>query len=240
MTSKSWCITIRPKRGVSDILEHHVKVWLSKQPYAHAVVEEKDEARHIHAQIWLDKERYRGEVVRSIKRICEKYIIDWDNAQSKVLSGGVKIAYSDWYESYLLNAEKKKGDELNIIQDRIPDLTEGYYASEEEQNALQKEVNATDKIYYKLEQSFWKWWIKKGNIIKIIGLENIAQYIGDRMYKEKTMIVVQDKRIAQQKCLSLYFYITGKYSMNHFMTKDQIDNWAIKEEYQSWNSRNSE
>lgn len=229
-TYKSWCITIRPKKGLSNETCSEVVKWLGKQQYAHGVVEEEEEAKHLHAQIWCVKERRRGEVMRSVKRICERTIEEWNSAQTKVLSGGIRIAYSDWYESYLLNAEKKKDKELRVIIDNVPDKTEEYYPSEQEQEELIASKNATDSCFHSDDKAFWKWWISKGNLLKRIEIEHVAEFLGEGMFKTKVLKVVQDKGKAMSRCQTLFFYITGRYTMNHFMTKDELEKWGFREE----------
>ena len=131
---KSFGITVRPRAGMSSKLQLAMVSWLDKQPYAVAVTEMEDEAKHLHAQVWYDKARTKSDVSKQIQRICEKSCDTWDAAQTKVMRGGIRIAYSDWYDSYLLNNPDKEG-EPNILMERVPDRTMDYYPSEEEQEA---------------------------------------------------------------------------------------------------------
>ena len=201
---------------------------MCKQDGYHAVIEMENEARHLHGQIWIKEGRARGEIVRSVKRICERTIEDWNTAQAKVLSQGVKIAYSDWYESYLENAEKKSGDKLNVVCENIPDKTEEFYASEEEQEKIRDSTNAVDKRYHKLAEDFKEWWKDDLNKKKYTRIyrENVALFLGDCMFVKKTIPVCADSRLSKQLCNALYLYITRDTGMAHFLTKNQMEEFV--------------
>lgn len=127
---RSYAFTVRPRNGVSSDTEKELIKWLSKQDYGYATIEMEDEARHMHGQVWYEAERARGNFHRGLSRICERTIDDWDPAQAKVLSKGTKIAYDDFYRSYLIDAEKKKDDVINCVYENIPDKTQAFYPSE--------------------------------------------------------------------------------------------------------------
>lgn len=130
--AKSFGITVRPRNGITnDTLDLCVE-WLNKQDYAWGCIEVLNDdlsTRHLHAQIWLDEPRARGEVRRSIDRICERST-DWDSEQKKVLSKGIKMCYSDWYMDYMRG--KDDFDESCIVADKTPANADSFYPSAEE------------------------------------------------------------------------------------------------------------
>lgn len=232
MSYKSYCFTIRPRIGLSKLTEEGVLKWLKKQPYAYATIEMEDEARHLHGQIWLDEPRMRGVVNKSLRLICEKTIDDWNSAQAKVLSSGTKIAYDDFYTSYLIDNEKKVDDEVSMIIDNVPDKTGDYYPSEEEQQAVQDSNNAIDKRYHRLNEEYTKW----SGYEKDWTLWNVSLFIEEVMFKSKTIPVIQDARVCRQlvKCLHAYHY--ERMNMDHFMGEKDLEIAFGKKENEMTNS----
>lgn len=219
MSYKSYCFTIRPRLGLTELTEEAIVKWLKKQPYGYATIEKQFEARHLHGQIWLDEPRMRGVVNKSLRLICEKTIDDWNSAQAKVLSNGTKIAYDDFYTSYLIDKETKIGDIVNCVYDKVPDRTEEYYPTEEEQEAVKKSSNAIDKRYHKLNEDYIKW----EKYEKDWTLMNVSLFIEDMMFRSKTIPVIQDSRVCRQvvKCLHAYHY--KMMNLNHFMGKNDLE-----------------
>ena len=139
---RSYCLTIRPRDGISEKTIEETKKWLLKCSYSFAVLEKSANERHLHAQIWLEKERARGDICKQVQRICERTIEDWDQSQLKVLRQSVRIAYSDWYLDYL--AENDLKTTPNIIVDNPPTKTLEYYPTEEEQAQRVAVANSVD------------------------------------------------------------------------------------------------
>lgn len=160
---RSYCFTVRPLQGLSKETESLILRWLRKQHKAFATIEGDDEARHMHGQIWLEEPRERGKVNQSLKRICEKSIVDWSAVEAKVLSKGTRIAYSDWFDSYLDDDLTKSHNFKYIVINNPPDKTEEYYPSQQEQDQIQQEANAVDKQMHRWEQA-WFNYIKEKNI----------------------------------------------------------------------------
>lgn len=136
---RSYCFTVRPgatgQPGLSQETEQRLMVWMKKQPYAVAVIEGEDESRHLHGQVWLeDPGCVRGQINTSLKRICEATIENWTKNNAKVLCQGTRIAYSDWFMSYLDPETRDKCKILDYkyhVINNPPDKTEEYYPSEE-------------------------------------------------------------------------------------------------------------
>lgn len=213
---KSFAITVRPRLGITDVTIDAIKSWLAKQNHAVAVLEMDDEARHLHAQIWLDEGRTKDDVGKAVKRICERTIEDWDAAQSKVLRGGIKIAYSDWYLEYLVDNDDKGNDHTRVITNNPPDKTEQYYPSEEEQEAVRLCSSATDPRFFKMEQDALKYFEEKQLDITI---KNVAKWLCYVMFEERTMKVLVNQRDRTAVCKTLYAYMTKSANIELFLEK---------------------
>lgn len=222
---KSFAITVRPRLGITDVTIDAFKSWLAKQNYSVAVLEMEAEARHLHAQIWLDEGRTKDDVGKAVKRICERTIGDWDAAQSKVLRGGIKIAYSDWYLEYLVDNDDKKDDYTedgpkNVIINNPPDKTEQYYPSEEEQEAVRLCSNAADPRFLKMEQEANKYF---ENLQLDITIKNVAKWLCYVMFEERTMKVLVNQRDRTAICKTLYAYMTKSDNIELFLERSVED-----------------
>lgn len=223
---RSYTFTVRPTKGVTKETEIRLIKWLKKQDYGYATIEMTDEARHLHGQIWLDVGRARGVVNKSIRLICEETIPDWNSAQAKVLSNGTKIAYDDFYTSYLLDSEKKLSDKKNVVFEKVPDRTTEYYPTEEEQNRVKSECNAVDKRYHKLNEMYLNW--DKYELDDT--LYNVSIFVNDMMFKKKTIAVIQDSRVCRQMVKGLHAYNRGSMDLLHFMSKSDFEEVKLKKE----------
>lgn len=222
LSYKSWAFTIRPRDGVEkdSPLQIAIVKWCMKQDYYFLCAEGKDEARHLHGQVWYDSPRDKGTINKSLERICEKHVNTWDPAQKKVLRSGTKIAYSsDFIENYL-----SKEDQW--ILNACPENEEDYYPSEEEQNKVQGAANAVDKRYHRLSEMFKEY---NGNNFQhhcsdLRKKEILAKWLGNQMFKEKTIPVIADKKHRTQLLESLKAYLWDE---------SHIDMWLTKEDYEN-------
>jgi len=214
---KSFALTIRPRMGITSNTVDAFKTWLSKQTYAVAVLEMEHEARHLHAQIWLDEGRTKDDVSKAVKRICERTIEDWDAAQTKVLRGGIKIAYSDWYLEYLVDNEAKGCVEIDsIILNNPPNKTEDYYPSEEEQEAVKAVSNAADPKFLSMEQQCNEYLARYQ---KELTIKNVANWLCYAMFQERTMKVLINQRDRTAICKTLYAYMSHSNDIDLFLEK---------------------
>ncbi len=214
MSYRSWCITIRPRDGLSDKTLEAAKKWLSKLTYSFAVLEMQNEARHLHAQIWFDEAKVRGDICKQIQRICERTIDDWDDAQKKVLRNGVRIAYSDWYLDYL--AENDLKNSPNIILENPPDRTLDYYPTEEEQQNIQTMTTAVDPRFASLEIKFNDWVGERE-----ISLKSVSQFLAIQMFQDRTIKVLLHQRDRKALAVSLLAYVQKSNDIYLFMDKDK-------------------
>lgn len=219
MSYKSYCFTVRPTKGLNEATEGRLVKWLAKQDYGYATIEMEGEARHMHGQIWLDNERARGEVNKSIKRICEDTVEEWNSAQAKVLSNGTKIAYDDFYTNYLIDAEKKADCPVNVVYEKVPDITSDYYPSEEEQEKVRNRVNAVDSRYHRLNEMYMEW----DRYEQAVDKGNVAEFLCWAMFTGKVIPVIQDRRVSRQLCNALHMYNWGSGRLDHFLNDEDIE-----------------
>lgn len=214
---RSYCITIRPRDGISDETVSQCKKWLAKCDYASAVLEKEHESRHLHAQIWTNTPKARGDICKAVQRICERTVKDWDNAQLKVLRSGVKIAYSDWYLDYLEENDDKEPP--NVIYSSVPELTMEYYPTEEEQENVQAIRTAVDPKFANLEIQCLAYLGEKE-----ITERSVAAFLCDAMFVKRTMKCVIQHRDRLALAKTLYAYMTKSTNIYMFLEKckDQI------------------
>lgn len=214
---KSFALTIRPRAGITDDTILAFKTWLSKQDHSVSVTEMEGDARHLHAQLWLNEGRTKDDVSKAVKRICERTISDWDATQTKVLRGGIRIAYSDWYLEYLVDNEDKGNVESNnIITNNPPDRTEHYYPSEEEQEKVKQVSQAADPRFLSMEQECNEWLTMEQ---KEISYKNIAQWLCYAMFSQRTMKVLINQRDRTALCKTLYAYMSKTTDIDYFVEK---------------------
>lgn len=177
--------------------------WLNKQDFAFALTEMEDEARHLHAQIWLEVGRDRGEICRSLQRICERTIPAWDEAQKKVLRQGVRISYSDWYLDYLAENEEK-GTPSEPIINNPPNCSLEYYPSQKEQEAVQAASSAVDKEMHNLAARFIE---DHGEELPTQQL--VATWLYQQCFHAKSISIPRQQRDRVEKMRILHAYLAG-------------------------------
>lgn len=223
MKYSSFAITVRPRNGVSEggKLEESLVSWLSKQPYAFAVMEKDGEERHFHAQVWYDNPREKGTITKVINRICVRDVPDWDGLQRRYAIF-VKIAYSDWWESYLADNDEKQPP--NVIFEKIPPNPEHYYPSEEEQAKTLAKSNAVDKKYFALEEHYHQWNTNK----EPADIWQIARFLSWAAFDSRIIKVPKNERDAKSLCSMLLQYVK-KSGVSVFLTVDDFQNYYKSE-----------
>lgn len=214
----SYCITFRPKNGLSHGTQEALDKWLKKQDYYFAVTEMCDDAKHLHGQIWLKTPRARGEVCTAIQRIGQRTVDDWDDAHVKVMRSGIKIAYSDWYIDYLQECDKKN-EAPNIICSNVPDNTLDFYPTEEEQEEVREQHNAVDKKYFKLERLY----LDRHSDDHIVTLKSVQAFMANAMYCERIICVIEDSRRLQHTCKALFNYLNKSKEWQACATNAEIN-----------------
>ena len=219
-TFRSFALTIRPRDGISDDTIAGLSKWLSKLDFAVAVLEKEGIERHLHAQIWTNQPKAKGDIIKQCERICIRTIPDFQNdgAAKKVLRGGIKIAYSDWYLDYLCENDLK--EEPNIIIESPPTNTYDYYPTEEEQEAVQRVTNAVDPRFTDLEVKALQFFEKRS-----LGCnkKNVATFLADAMFVSRTIKVLMHQRDRVSLALSLYAFMAHSCDTGMFINETKED-----------------
>lgn len=216
--SRSFAITIRPKNGLSRKTEIEVLKFLEKQHHAFAVLEGEDEARHLHGQIWFSVEKTKGDLNKSLERICERTIEDWTPAQKVVLRGGTKYAYNDdFVENYC-----QKEDNPKIVYNNPPSATDEYYPSQEEQQKIKDSSNAVDKRFHRWLQDFKesKYWLNEEWTPTII---DCGRFLSYKMFHTKEYPVIVEKRKRVEYTKGLYMYANSSIQAKEFVSCEDWD-----------------
>lgn len=211
---KSYCLTIRPRDGISDKTLDRCKKWLQNLEFAVGVVEKDDQARHLHAQIWHEPKR-RADIAKAVQRICESTVENWDHAQLKVLRSGVRIAYSDWYLDYLIDNQDKENETSSILVNNPPDSTQDYYPSEEEQAEVMAMANSADPRFQSLEIQYRAW--QTGEPDTPATEKTVARFLANQMFVERRMKVIVNKRDRVQLTQSLLAYLNKSTDIYNFL-----------------------
>ena len=211
---RSFCLTIRPRDGISEATIEATKKWLTKCNYAVAVLEKTSHERHLHAQVWFETAKARGDICKQVQRICERTVQEWDTAQLKVLRSGVKIAYSDWYLDYLVDNEDKEPP--NIVLNNPPNMTMEYYPTEEEQEEVKTMKTATDPRMAELEIKCLK---HLGD--KDVTEKSVARFLAYAMFEERSIKCILQQRDRTALCRTLFAYMTKSSDIYLFLVKTE-------------------
>lgn len=227
-TYRSFGITIRPRGGLTDVLQTALKAYCAKCNYASMITEKEDSEKHAHIQVWCNDGKYKGDVKRAFVRICEKYIDDWDIAQKKYCIY-IKICYNNWIENYCEDNDIKI-DDNEIIYDNKPLYDEEFYPSMEEQDAVKSKINAVDKYYHDLSIKFNDWILDNNSdkILDNITIGIIAKFLAWAMFDEKIIKVKKDKRDRINLCRNLYLYVSKNASAFDFLNKEDEELYYIE------------
>ena len=221
MSSRSFGITIRPKDGIApnSNLEDKILNKISKTAnYYHAVAEKTGIERHIHAQLWFDNPKQKGNIKKDYTRILEREPF-WDQ-DHKRHSIKIKMCYNDWFDGYCIDNDDKKGIEhCDILLDNVPEYSEEYYPSEEDQQKWIDENKAVDKTFHQLMVLYNEW--IPNHVPQ--NLAQVSEFMNDMMFKSKKIKVIEDKRRRCQRTECLYHYIRGKAPNDFNMSKED---WA--------------
>lgn len=217
----SFCITIRPKNGLHSEYDTAIMKYIEKQPYGAYSHEMEDEARHLHAQIWVCPQRSTdiNNIRKALFRIGQKCDPDWSPASKKVLSQGVKHAYNDeFYKTYMI---KDNALEYSVI----PENTEPYYPSEEEQAAAMASKTCVADAYFDHLKREWDELHPDYDFQYQTVVFDVARFYYDMMFKYKKISVIRDDRSRKQnaKCLVHYLFPHQISILDSIMTKEDSE-----------------
>lgn len=215
----SYAFTVRPTNGVDKdgVLQKAVETWCKKQDYHFLCAEGADETRHLHGQIWINNPREKGQVQTALQRIYQR-TIDPTPAEIKVLRAGVKIAYSaDFVENYL-------SKEDSWISNDPPENEDTFYPSKEEQQKVKDSSNAVDKKFHRLSEMFKE---QNPDYKEIYGdLRRkvvMSKWILNQMFKEKTIVVISQKKHKTELMENLKCYVWSEATINAILTEKDYD-----------------
>lgn len=198
---KAIAFTIRPKDGVKDdgVIENKVIKYLKKH-HGFLVAEKEGVSRHLHGVIYFEKPKRKRDFYLVLKGYQEEEQgAELHYNEERVLKGGLKIAYNDDFYTEYTNKE----DSI-LIYDNLPDDTNSYYPSEQEQQKVKRKSNAVDQTYNHLLEL----WEESGRTELTENSVKIFMY--EMMYVKKQIKVIEDKKKFNQRCISLYHYINGE------------------------------
>lgn len=189
---RSFCITIRPKNGLSDKLLEALIKKVKKYSFGFICTEKEDEERHAHIQIWLDKKTTKGVISTDFQRTQSKLDPDWSEDANRVFRKGIDIAYSDWYLDYcIMNGDKIDTEASNIVFENIPSNTLEYYPSEDDQKKALAKSKSANKQYFSLKEKF----INDGWELQYKGdMHTVGTFIYTEMFKNDTIPIIKDPK----------------------------------------------
>lgn len=217
---RSFGITIRPRCGLTDVLQTALSAYLSKLEFASMVVEKSGIEKHCHVQIWCEP-KYKGDVKKQFLRLCERHLNDWDSAQKKYCVC-IRVCYNCWISDYCIENESKlvSDDNSEIIMNNIPLNESDYYPTEEEQEAAIIKANAHDSRYANMHDLFNQWCDPD----EAITLAYVAKFLAWAIYNDgKKLTVPLDKRARTNLCKNLYLYISKSASVEDFLSEKDYD-----------------
>ena len=222
----SFCITVRPLDGLHGDYDDAIMKFIQKQNYGVYVHEMEDEARHLHAQIWLttDREQHKIDNIRkALFRIGQKYDPNWSPAAKKVLSKGVKYAYSNYF------VEKYMTKDNTIEYDCRPENPDDYYPSLEEQEEAKKKATRVADAYFDHLAREWNEHYPDYEFNFHTTIFDVAKFYYDLMFKEKKIAVIRDDKARKQnaKCLLHYLFPHQQSIMELVMTKEDREQYLL-------------
>lgn len=237
MVKKSRCfsltLNIKNLGGIEQgsLLENEIKKCIERADYYHAVAETKynqPDSRHIHAQLFYTNEKSLYDIKKNYLRIFRKYCAGWDeltmNPKGKQ-AGAIYMTYSynDWYLHYTGENEDKENDKSELLYNNVPANygidNEEFYPSEEEQEAFKNKANAVDKKFYHWEEL----WNEYEDFTENPGLIDIANFLGDMMFKSRKIQVIVDDKARKQNCKCLLAYINKGKNAKLFLSNEEWD-----------------
>ncbi|AXQ65446.1 MAG: hypothetical protein [Circular genetic element sp.] len=230
---RSFAITFSPVEPVKgELLDLFVK-YLKGFDYCYGVIEETEEKKaHGHAQVWLDVPRNKDSMIQYFRRNLNK--ISPDSILKHAVK--IKIAYNDdFYMEYL-----GKGEVIETLCETVPENTDEYYPSQEEQDAVQRKANSKNLKYYLAKEKFQDEAISSychrhqtasATVAEAeleVTLEQVAKWVCDQMFSYDTMPIIQDDKNRKAFVRCLYWYIKGGTSLSNMMSKIDFDDMMLK------------
>lgn len=196
MAYRSWCLTFRPKEGITDDQIDAISQWLQKADWHIAVLHNHGEARHMHMSVWLEKSTTKSNLNNrflSIKGIEGTL----SSVEQKVFRAGTKIQYnSDFVCNYM-----QTHDDPRVVTERLPECKLEDNATSEILCAYYPEPDDTRA---KREFKGTPWYVemeKKWHEAppQQITEESVKIFVHHHMFVARTIHVIDDpKRLAHK------------------------------------------
>lgn len=219
----SFAVTISLDVDFCGPIEEWFTSWLKKQDYAFGVIERRPGSGilHAHAQVWNESPSRKGDLFgTAFKQKILKYA---PTAQVIGNRGALnsEIAYNDVFVEYM---EK---DIVKELYSKLPQLTDKYYPSKEEQEKVMAKANAVDQKYHNLLVEFKEseYWV---NEHWTPTLHDCGIFLSDMMFNKKKIRVVEDPKRKRELCKGLYHYCNGSIVPKEFMSQKDYDSWKNK------------
>jgi len=205
--SRSYCITLRPgakANGLNETLKKKAMNWCKRQDYAFMVMEKDGHESHLHIQSWHNEPLLRNTVGKAFQR----FLFDSYDAGSYLVGVAlnIKMGFNDWWDHYL-KENPGKTEDVDILYEALPALTEAFYPTEEEQTEIQEKALAGDKRFY----HYLKGWEEyAGNPQIECTLLNVCEFLALFTFNKKANVRViwkQGERV--QTATALKAYIDG-------------------------------
>lgn len=193
----AWALTVRPKDGLTDTMLQAIDKFAHRCKYHLLGVEKEGTDKHAHLGIFLDKPSTKSNICNRL--LAAPALKCLASAEVKVLRAGVKIMYnSDYIFGYIGNEDK--GDAYTEVSRSLPDdigELESFYPPPGDTSA-KKPVS----IWYATRAAAYDGPTPATEV-------SVLRHLMTLMFSEKTIEVIADQRILQQKCRALKAYINS-------------------------------
>lgn len=207
---KSYCITIRPKDGISNQQIIDYQAWVAKKTeYSYTVTEKEHTERHIHSAIFFKEPQRIDNVKRSIIGLLKL------SDTEKRVAVCIKSMYSHDWLSYC-----KKGDSTQVIHSNLPEehMLEAYFTTSTDRSS-KKSTKLT--FYSKLESL----WYEQRTPADEVNPRTCRDFLFKLMYHDRVIEPLRDDRtiIQVSRHLSRYInkYETSCIDVNNTFEKDE-------------------
>ena len=196
---RSYAFTLRPRNGVTPDGKTEQKLikYIEKNT-GFLVSEMENEARHLHGQLFFPNGKRKYDLAVILIKIQQLDLgVELDKSEQRVLKGGIKIAYSDDFFTDYTNKP-----DSNLIIENMPDDTQQFYPSQDEQDIVKARARAVDQKYHKLSE-LWNETRQDQEPRE----RTVAFFLYDMMYVAKRIPVVADKKCFNQTYKALTQYL---------------------------------
>ncbi len=192
MSYQTFAITLRPRGGITPADQKTFDTWMEKKcMYYFAAKEKRDtDGEHIHAGVAMDKEWKMSNMRLTLKRLFPTW-------EDDCVKHGIKCSvwYSmDWYDEY---AQKEDDDNVYLVH--MPQDKELVPFPPKDDRQLARPVSIW---YHNLEAR----WLEQ-DPQPLPTPHNIRRFVRTLMFVDRSIEVIADTRVFNQRCKALERYI---------------------------------